>query len=150
VQIVQSHSLDGKSPTYGPVTVKLVEYGIARLRNEHEGHIVEPLAFLSLMKWLETQDKFKRLINLRSRPSREESRGKAFEAVDLYLLRQLCYSVPFSTIFDFHDRCTPYWANETASIVARLDKVDVAVDLLGEAPLNPGLSVVHYASSRRL
>ena len=32
VQIVQSHLLKGNSPTYGPVTENLVEYGIARLR----------------------------------------------------------------------------------------------------------------------
>ncbi|KAK2464549.1 hypothetical protein APHAL10511_003407 [Amanita phalloides] len=46
-RIVQSHLIKGKSPEYGPVTTKLVEYGIARLCEEHKGHIVEPLAFLS-------------------------------------------------------------------------------------------------------
>ena len=36
-----------------------------------------------------------------------------------------------------------------AHIIARLDEKDVAVpvDVLGGAPENPGLSVVHYASS---
>jgi hypothetical protein len=66
--------------------------------------------------------------------------------VNLFLLRRLRYSVPLTTIFDFHDRCTPSWANEEAEIVARLDNGDVTADLLGGAPLNPGLSVVDYAS----
>ena len=39
-----------QSPTYGPVTAKLVECGIVRLREGHKGHIIEPLAFLSLMR----------------------------------------------------------------------------------------------------
>jgi hypothetical protein len=39
------------------------------------------------------------------------------------------------------------WADEMAHIIARLDEKDVAMDVLGEAPENPGLSVVHYASS---
>jgi len=34
-----------------------------------------------------------------------------------------------------------------AHIVARRDNVDVAVDVLGRASENPGLSAVHYASS---
>jgi hypothetical protein len=66
--------------------------------------------------------------------------------MNLYLLRQLRYPVPFTTVFDFHDRGTPSWANEKAHVVACLDNVNVAVDLLGGAPLNPGRSVVHYAS----
>ena len=52
---MQSYLLKGQSPTYGPVTARLVEYGIARLREGHEGEIVEPLAFLSLMRWLEVK-----------------------------------------------------------------------------------------------
>ena len=128
--------------------MKLVEYGIAHLRNEQKGHIVEPLAFLSVMKWLDTQKLFNLQSNIGSRLGCEESRGRAFEeAVNLYLLRQLHYPVSFTTIFDFHDRCTPSWANETARIVARLDGVDVPVDLLGGVPLNSALSVVHYAGT---
>ena len=56
VQIVDSHLLKGKSLTYGPVTARLVEYGIAHLREGHKGEIIEPLAFLSLMRWLQDQD----------------------------------------------------------------------------------------------
>ena len=80
----------GKSPIFGPVTARLVEYGIARLRNDHKGQIIEPLAFLSTMKRLETQGH----LDLRSRPSCEESHRSAFEeAMVLYLLRQLRYPV---------------------------------------------------------
>ena len=143
--------LKGKSPTYGPVTARLVEYGIARLRQnsakfEHKGQIIEPLAFLSLMRWLQTQGRLSLQANLRLRLGDESSRGSAFEEVGvLYLLRALRYPVPFTTIFNFH--YTPSWANEMGQIVARLDKVNVGVDVLGEDPENPGLSVAHYASS---
>ena len=51
-QVIQSHLTKGDSPTVGPVTVRLVEYWLSRLRDRHEGQIVEPLAYLSLMKWL--------------------------------------------------------------------------------------------------
>ncbi len=34
-----------------------------------------------------------------------------------------------------------------AQIIARLDEKDVAMDVLGGAPENPGPSVVHYTSS---
>jgi hypothetical protein len=63
-----------------------------------------------------------------------------------YLLRALRHPVRFSTVFDFKRECTPPWADEEAHIVARRDTVDVAVDVLGGAPENPGLSVAHYAS----
>ena len=33
--------LKGKSPTYGPVTARLVEYGIAHLSQEHMGQIYD-------------------------------------------------------------------------------------------------------------
>jgi hypothetical protein len=53
------------TPRFGPVTVDLVEYGIAWLREDHKGYIVEALAFLSLMKWLENNEKLPAL-NLRA------------------------------------------------------------------------------------
>ena len=65
-QIVESHLTKDKSPTCGPVTTRLVEYGIA-LRQGLEGHIVEPLAFLSLMRWLQTLDHANLEVNIRSR-----------------------------------------------------------------------------------
>ncbi len=143
---MQSHLLKGKSPTYGPVTEQLVEYGIARLREGHKGEIVEPLAFLSLMRWLQGQGHLNLEANLRLRLGNKSERGSSFEEVgNLYLLRALRHAVSFTTVFNF--RCTPSWADETAHIIARLGGKDIAVDGLGEAPENPGLSVVHYASS---
>jgi hypothetical protein len=101
---VQSHLLKGQSPTYGPVTARLVEYGIARLREGHKGQIVEPLAFLSLMRWLQGQGHLNLEANLRSRLGNESERGSAFEEVgNLYLLRALRNPVRFSTVFNF--RC---------------------------------------------
>ena len=145
---MQSHLTKGKSPTYGPVTAKLVEYGIARLRQGHQGHIIEPLAFLSLMMWLETHCNQQLEAGIRLRAGDEHSRGFAFEeTMVLYLLRKLRYAVPLSSIFDFHPTFTPSWANETAHIVARLNGADVPVDVIGEAPQNPGLGVVHYADT---
>jgi hypothetical protein len=146
VQIVQSHLIKGQSPTNGPVTVQLVAYGIARLREDHKGKIVEPLAFLSLTKWLQTQGRLDLQANLRIPLDNELACGSGFEEVGvLYLLRALRYPVPFTTVFNF--QCTPSWADEKAHIVARLNGVDVAIDVLGEKPENPGLGVVHYASS---
>ncbi|KAF8224450.1 hypothetical protein L208DRAFT_1461528 [Tricholoma matsutake] len=144
-QIVQSHLTKGKSLTFGPVTTRLVEYGIARLRNHHKGQIVEPLAFLSLMKWLQTLDHGNLEANIRSRLALQASRGDGCEElVILYLLRMLRYPVLLSMIFNFCN--PPVWANNMVQIVGRLDGIDVAVDILGGAPQNPGLGVVHYAA----
>ena len=89
--IVQSHLTKRASPTFGPVTTRLVEYGIARLRNENNGNkgqIVEPLAFLSVMKWLETHETDNMDNNIRLRLADQSSRGDAFEQlVVLYLHR---------------------------------------------------------------
>jgi len=143
---VQSHLTKGQSPTFGPVTARLVEYGIARLHEGHKGQIVEPLAFLSLMQWLQTQNNASLEANIRLRLGSQASRGTAYEElIVLYLLRTLRYPVPFSTIFNFHG-IPPVWADEMAQIVGRLDGTDLAVDVLGEAPQNPGLGVVHYAA----
>ena len=150
VRVVQSHLLKGEKPTYGPVTDRLVEYGIARLRVEceqYKGQIVEPLAFLSIMRWLQDEDHVKIQANLRSRLGHDPAaRGGAFEEVGiLSLLRELRNGVCFTSVFDF--RCTPSWADEMAHIIARRDNVDVDVDVLGEAPMNPGLSVVQSAEN---
>ena len=168
VQIVQSHLLQGESPTFGPVSMELVEYGIARLREEHSGQIVEPLAFLSLMRWLEKTEDLNLGKHLRSRLSDRASRGSAFEAVGiLHLYRALCHPEQLNTVFDF-EHPSP-WANNKYQIVARLDKHDapvdvsphdgyvpmdvsphdgyVPVDVLGPHSQNLGLCVVDYASS---
>ena len=145
---MQSHVVKGQSPTYGPVTAKLVEYGIARLRDGHKGHIIEPLAFLSVMTWLKTHRNQQLEASIRLRTGDGHSRGYAFEeAMVLYLLRKLRYSAPLYTIFDFHPKHTPSWANEEAHIVARLNGVNVPADVIGEVPQNPGLGVVHYAGT---
>jgi hypothetical protein len=150
VWIVQSHLLNGESPTFGPVHANLVEYGIARLREgpgQHKGQIVEPLAFLSLMKWLEKTNGLSEEARLRLRLADQAARGSAFEDVGiLYLLRALRERdrAPFTSVFNF--QTTPSWANKEYHIVARLDKDDVPVDALRKYPQNPGLSAVHYAS----
>jgi hypothetical protein len=139
----------GQTPTYGTRRHQLVEHGIARLREEHKREIIEPLAFLSVMQWLEKQPQLNLRANLQLRLGDHSSCGTAFEEVAfLYLLRALRHPVPFTTVFDFIPRCTPSWADEKAYIVARRDKKDVPVDVLGGgAPENPGLSVAHYASN---
>ena len=64
----------------------------------------------------------------------------AYDSEELIIL----YPIPFGTIFHLHN--TPVWVNDIAQIVGRLDGTDVAVDVLGEPPENPGLGVVHYAT----
>ena len=136
----------GATPTFGPVSERAVEYGVARLRDGHKGHIIEPLAFLSVMKWLEAQG-LDLKSNLRLRLGTRDLRGKAFEElVMLYLLRILRHPTPLSTIFDFHG-ARPDWADVPAQIVGRLGGIDVPVDIVGEIIENPGLGVVHYAKS---
>ena len=139
---MQSHLTKGRSPTFGPVTTRLVEYGLARLRSEHKGHIIEPLAFLSLTEWLQNQEGANLETNIGSRLGFQGSLGEAYEGlIVLYLLRILCYPVPFSTIFNIH--APPVWVNDMVQIVGCLDGISVAVDVLGE---NPGLGVIHYAA----
>jgi hypothetical protein len=142
---VQSHLIRGTPPTFGPVTARLVEYGLAHLRDEHKGHIVEPLPFLSLLKWLQKQPDVNLETNLRSRLAVQGSRGEAYEElIILYLPRRLRYPVRFSTIFNFHN--TPVWANDMVQTVGCLEGKGVAVDVLGNAPENPDLGVVVYAA----
>jgi hypothetical protein len=97
------------------------------------------------MKWLQAQGHTNLEANIRLRLASQASRGDAYEElIILYLLRMLRYPVPFSTIFNFHN--TPVWANDMAHIVGRFDGNDVPVDVMGHAPQNPGLGVVHYAA----
>ena len=157
VRIVQSHLLKGESPTFGPVPTELVEYGIAHLRDRHNGQIVEPLAFLSLMRWLQKTNNLSVEANLRLRVGDQASRGNAFEEVGiLHLLRALRHPVLLTAVFNL--KLPSSWANKKYQIVTRLDKGDVPandlphgryvpVDVLGTSPQNPGLCVVDYASS---
>jgi len=143
--------IKGESPSYGPVTTKLVEYGIARLGEDHDGQIVEPLAFLSAIKWFEAHDITKLSADIRLRAGDSgKSRGYAFEdAVVLYLLRGLGTPVFPNTIFSFHPEFTPSWADEKAQIqvVARLGGDYIPVNIMEEAPQNPGLCIVRYAET---
>ncbi|KAF8718973.1 hypothetical protein AX14_011619 [Amanita brunnescens Koide BX004] len=100
------------------------------------------------MMWLKTHRNQQLEAGIRLRTGDGHSRGYAFEeAMVLYLLRKLRYSAPLYTIFDFHPKHTPSWANEEAHIVARLNGVNVPADVIGEVPQNPGLGVVHYAGT---
>jgi len=124
--------------------VELVEYGIAHLREGHTGQIVEPLAFLSLMRWLEKTGHLN--ANLRVGLADQPSRGYTYEQVGvLYLLRVLCHPEPLTTIFDFEPPSS--WTDKKYQIVARLNNDHVPVDVLGTHSQNPGLCVVTYASS---
>jgi hypothetical protein len=146
---VQSHLTCGELPTFGPVTTRLVGYGIARLRDRNQGEIVEPLAFLSLMKWLETNRSANLETGIRARLSFQASRRSAYEElVVLYLLRALRYPTPFTAVFNFHGT-PPTWAEEMAQIVGPLDGINVPVDVIGDAPQvpGPGPGVVHYATN---
>jgi hypothetical protein len=146
--IVQSHLTKGQTPTFGPVTVKLVEYGIAHLRNNHSGEIVEPLAFLSLVKWFETQPTLSLETNIGTQLGiGDSSRGDAYEQLAiLYLLRALDHFTTLRTVFKFHNT-EPSWADEPTRIVGHINGAPVPVDVLGKNPENPGLGVVQYAAN---
>ena len=116
--LMQSHFLQTVSPTYGPVTEKLVEYGVARLRThlgKHKGDLVEPLdsgATLLLgviMQWLQNEDIIE--ADLRSRLAHAATRGSTREEVGiLSLLRALRDRACFNSVFDFP--FTPFCAGE--------------------------------------
>jgi hypothetical protein len=119
------------------------------VKEVHKGQIVEPLAFLSIMKWLQGLDALDTRsmeANMRSRLANQPARGDTYEDIgNLYLLRALRH-FPFTSVFTFHPRCTPSWAGEISHITARLDNVNVNVDVLGDAPVNPSLGAVEFAS----
>jgi hypothetical protein len=74
-------------PSFGLVTVKLVECGFACLCDEHSSQIIEPLAFVSLLKWLQTQPPHNLQSNTRPLLASPGSRRLAYEElVILYLL----------------------------------------------------------------
>lgn len=155
-EILQSHLTRGKTPTFGPVSLKFVEYGLARLREDlggHHGQIIEPLAFLSLMRWLQyppisdTQPANSLITNIQSRLASPPSRGYALEeVVILYLLRTLRIPVPFNTVFKFHGT-PPSWADNMAQISGRLEGKPVPVSILEGKPQNPGLCAVQYGDT---
>lgn len=143
--IVNSHRTRKEPPRFGVAPAKLVEYGIARLRDscptKHEGAIVEPLPFLTVTKWLEGQDNIRMTSQLKRRLAEPESRGGAYEeVVILYLLRTLSSPIPLSGIFSFYGT-TPDWAGDLVSVTGRQDGEDVNVSLYE----NPSLYVTNFA-----
>jgi len=144
---VRSHLTRGDPPTFGPVTRRLVSYGIACLREDNQGEIVEPLSFLSLMRWLQSHHPLSLESNPRTRLSIPEARGQAYEEMVIRHLFRACHhgQVTFSTIFNFHTE-PPSWANEPADIVARLEGAYVPVDFLGGAPQTPSIGVAQYSN----
>ncbi|KAK2462809.1 hypothetical protein APHAL10511_005200 [Amanita phalloides] len=145
--IVQSH-INGRKVTYGPVSTKAVEYGIAQLREDekrgYEGHIVEPLPFLSLLFWLE---KYHHSLDTRIRHQEADgsSRGDAFEElIILHLLRSLCIPTPLNGIFDFHGE-EPVWSSQKAQLVGRVENTHVPISIPTRQALNPKISVAHCA-----
>jgi hypothetical protein len=136
----------GESPTFGPVTIRLVGYGIARLRDDHQGEIVEPLSFLSLLRWLRNHHPLSQESNPRTRLSIPEARGQAYEEMVIRYLLRTCRRglVTFRTIFNFHTE-PPSWADKPADVVARLEGAYVPVDFLGDTPQNPSIGVAYYS-----
>ena len=146
--VVQSH-ITGNRPIFGPVNAKAVEYGIARFREDDlKGHIVEPLAFLSLVTWLENSLHMDINTMIRSPLAYSSLRGSAFEElIILHLFRSFCRPVPLDAIFEFHGT-TPSWRAGLAQIVGRVDGKYVPVRILSDDTwLNPKLAVVHYAEN---
>ncbi|KAK2460014.1 hypothetical protein APHAL10511_008020 [Amanita phalloides] len=145
--IVQSH-ITGRKVMYGPVSTKAVEYGIAQLREDenrgYEGHIVEPLPFLSLLFWLE-KNHHSLDTHIRHREADGSSRGDAFEElVILHLLRSLCIPTPLNGIFDFHGK-EPVWSSQKAQLVGRVENTHVPISIPTRQVLNPKISVAHHA-----
>ena len=79
--VVQSHLIKKSTPTFGPLLHKHVEYGIAHLRDDHQGEIIEPLPFLSIVRWLKTQKDLCLEANLSHQLANTDYHGHTFEGV---------------------------------------------------------------------
>ena len=146
--IVQSHLIKKSTPTFRPLAHKHIEYGIAHLRDDHQGEIIEPLAFLSIVRWLETQKDLCLENNLRHPLADIDYCGHAFEGVViLFLLRTFCRPTVLSTVFKFHGTF-PNWAHTKTQIAGRLEGGYVPVNVLEIPPRYPLLGVVYYADNR--
>ena len=146
VAIIQSHLTKGSTPKFGPLPHKHVEYGIARLRDDHQGEIIEPLVFLSVVRWLETQKDLCLEENFIHKLA-DETRGYAFEeVVILFLLRTFCCPMALNSVFKFHGTI-PEWAGLETYIVGHINDKEVPVNILENLPRHPSLGVVHYANS---
>ena len=146
--IVQSHLIKKSTPTFGPLAHKHVEYGIAHLRNDHQGEIIEPLAFLSIVRWFEAQKDLCLTANLSHPLADPDYRGNAFEGVViLFLLRTFCRPTVLSTVFKFHGTI-PDWANTLTQISGRLrGGLEVPVNVLEIPWRYSSLGVVYYADT---
>ena len=145
--IVQSHLTKKSTPTFGPLAHKHVEYGIAHLRKDHQGEIIEPLAFLSIVRWFETQKDLSLETYLRHRLADEEFRGHACEwVVILFLLRTFFRPTALTDVFKFYG-AVPKWAGRTAQIVGRIEGNEVVVNVLENPPSYPSLGVVYYGNT---
>jgi len=136
------------TPTFGPLAHKHVEYGIAHLRDDHQGEIIEPLAFLSIVRWLETQKDLCLEVNLSHPLADTDYRGHAFEGVViLFLLRTFCRPTVLSTVFKFRGTI-PNWADTLTQIAGRLQGgLEVPVNVLEIPWRYPSLGVVYYADT---
>ena len=148
--IVHSHSTKKEAPSYGPVSQRVVEYGIARLREDFMGEIDEPLALFSLLRWFETQEGFQLANGLKQRLGDQEQRGLAFEElVILYITKIFRNPVRLDQVFEFHSS-PPTWASEPAQLVHRVgtNKFE-PVDLDSQSPHTPATGVTCYAEKAK-
>jgi len=145
--LVQSHLTKGKTPTFGPLPHRHVEYSIAHLRNDHRGEIVEPLVFVSIVTWLETQKDLCVEASLRHALAIQPYRGYAFEElVILFLLRTFSRPTALNLVFKFHGT-VPEWADAETHLVGRLEDREVPVNVLDLPPRYPSRGVVYFADS---
>jgi hypothetical protein len=146
--IVHSHMTKKGPPIYGPVTERLVEYGIARLRPDFKGQISEPLALVSLVKWFQGQGGFRLESGIRVRLADPDSRGSAFEELMvLYITKQFRHLTRIDSIFEFHGT-KPAWVSQTAQLVHRVNGNEFEpVDLDTQQPFTPCTGVTYYAST---
>jgi hypothetical protein len=146
--IVHSHMTKKGPPTYGPVTHRLVEYGVAQLRGNFTGQIREPLALVSLVRWFQKQEGFRLENSIRMRLADPDSCGSAFEElIVLYITKQFRHPVRIDEVFKFHGT-RPAWASHAAQLVRRIGENQFEpVDLDTQQPVTPGTGVAYYAST---
>ena len=120
--------------------VSLVLMWSLPLRDMH----TKPLAFLSIVRWFETQENLSLETYLRHPLADKEFRGHG--VVILFLLRTFCRPTVLSDVLKFHG-AVPEWADMKARIVGRIEGKEVAVNVLENPPRYPSLGVVYYAKT---
>jgi hypothetical protein len=146
--IVHSHMTKRGIPTYGPVTDRLVEYGVAQLRQDFKGKISEPLALVSLVRWFQKQKGFGLENGIRVRLADPDSRGFAFEELMVvYITKKFRHPARLDEVFEFYGT-PPAWASQSVQLVHRVGQNNFEpVDLDTQQPVTPGTGVAHYASN---